>query len=208
MVALSPLPCLADLYSGSLNAGTDGGIYATGGWASAVTMITWDITTNTRDGSLHYKYMWTTASKNLSHLILEVSDGLRLGYPDYFNGPNPADGDPQTYSPDDPGNSNPGLLGDLFGLKFTPGTETTAFAVEFDSFRLPMWGNFYAKDGTDDKGTVDVYAYNTDFLYEYDAETHPWKIAVPDTAYVPVPGAVLLGMLGLGAAGLRLRRGV
>ena len=31
-------------------------------------------------------------------------------------------------------------------------------------------------------------------------------IAVPDTAYVPVPGAVILGLLGLGAAGIKLRK--
>ena len=69
----------------------------------------------------------------------------------------------------------------------------------------PTWGDFYAKDGKDNHGTIDVYAYNTNF--GADNNSTLYKVAVPDTkTVVPVPGAVLLGRLGLSAAGRKLRR--
>jgi len=214
IVALLPLTCPADLYPGPLGSGSltgaSGGITATDGWTTTAA-LSWELTWNA-DGSLHYKYTWTAANKEISHFILEVSKDFSLSNPlDYFNGVLPMDEDPQTYDSDGPGKSNPGMPGSVWGLKY----ETTAmtFVLEFDSFRAPMWGDFYAKDGTynpPDGPKEDVYAYNAGFgkAEIYDADGDLWKIAVPDTSYVPITGAVLLGMLGLGAAGLRLRRTV
>lgn len=68
------------------------------------------------------------------------------------------------------------------------------WTVEFESYRNPMWGNIYAKGGQET-------AWNTAL----------GTVLVPNSSYVvpvPIPGAVLLGMLGLGAAGMRLRRTV
>jgi hypothetical protein len=58
-----------------------------------------------------------------------------------------------------------------------------------------MEGDFYTKGGPD------TYAFNSGFgILDGD------NILVPNSHYVPVPGAVLLGLLGLGAAGIKLRR--
>ena len=58
-----------------------------------------------------------------------------------------------------------------------------------------MEGDFYTKGGPD------TYAYNSGF-----GTLDGANIPVPNSHYVPVPGAVLLGLLGLGAAGIKLRR--
>jgi len=84
------------------------------------------------------------------------------------------------------------------------------WVIEFDSTRVPVWGDFYAKDGKENTtdGKIQVYAYNTGFTAN-DVDEATNHILVPDTiSYVPIPGAVLLGTLGLGVAGLRLRRTV
>ena len=90
------------------------------------------------------------------------------------------------------------MPGEIKGIKF-PGSGTQ-LVLSFYSDRAPMWGSFYAKDGTD--GSNDVYAYNSGF-----SGVGSDFIAVPDTTTtVPVPGAVLLGMLGLAVAGSKLRK--
>jgi len=215
MVALSPLPCLADLYGSYLVGGPGGGIKAGGVWDSPDTRITWSVTPSSlTPGALTYKYEFVVPERDLSHIIIQVSD--YAGGLDAFSFDDPRDfintqgyvieGEkPQveldTFRSTDP--SNPGMPAgsSVYGLKFQDmfeGGPPYTWTLEFDSFRAPMWGDFYAKDGL-----KTIYAYDTGLELPGGA-----KIAVPDTAYVPVPGAVLLGMLGLGAAGLRLRRGV
>ncbi len=216
MVVVSPLACLADLYgfpeTGTLSwtdsEGSD--IVAGDGWKNTGTSISWSLSPNA-DGSIRYSYTFTALNKDLSHLDIGVSP-VSADLPafssteprDYFNGP-----DLKVST----GWFTEGEIS-IYALKFESYDGTDAFGgfdswtVTFDSYRLPMWGDFYAKDGYDHASSEWAFAYNTGFGEEYDPETNPWKIVVPDTAYVPVPGAVLLGMLGLGAAGLRLRRAV
>lgn len=99
----------------------------------------------------------------------------------------------------------------MYGIKFDTLMNSTFWTIEFDVTRSPMWGNIYAKDGKD--GGEQVYFYNTDFLSvgtildRHALESPGAFIAVPNH-FVPVPGAVLLGFLGLGYAGMRLRREV
>jgi hypothetical protein len=166
-----------------------------------------------------YSYTFATSGHDLSHFIIEVSagdsddpDGLpafslaRLM--DFINTQSYVlDGDEpevvlETYTSTSHGDSNPGMPDDveLYGVKFDSALfeeDAGEWTVTFDSYRNPMWGDFYAMGGQS-------YAYNADF----GDPDGIYKIAVPDTSYVPVPGAALLGFLGLGAAGLKLRKRV
>jgi len=193
------VPAIADLYSGSLTAGA--GLTGTGPWADSAA-VTWTVTQNL-DGTWHYKYEISAEAKNFSHFIFEISndfpnvgDLLNL---DTGGLTGPVLG---TYSSSD-GSSNPGMPAPMYGIKFDTVAELT---------RSPMWGNIYAKDGKDGgKDGVEVYFYNTDFLSvgtildRHALESPGAFIAVPNH-FVPVPGAVLLGFLGLGYAGMKLRR--
>ncbi|HDS01675.1 MAG TPA: PEP-CTERM sorting domain-containing protein [candidate division Zixibacteria bacterium] len=88
--------------------------------------------------------------------------------------------------------------------------DADADGYSFYSWRAPVWGDFYAKDGVDDEGQV--YAWNTGF---YDPDpldaaadgSIGYKILRPDTTTViPEPTTMLLlgmGMLGLAARKLR-----
>lgn len=232
LVGLSGSRCFADLYGGSIS-GDGGGIVATDGWVSSDTTMAWSIlkpgTGAGESGGNYYTYTYTFTvpfgSKALSHSIIQVSDAFDLddeAFADASLNPGILVADLDTYIPtvDKP---NPGMPGNIYGLKFenediggdfpTTGGENI-FQWSFNSLREPVWGDFYAVDGgawwdtDDDPATPDekiwVYAYNSGFLVEPDVEAG--HIAVPDTTEIPVPGAVLLGILGLGAAGIKLRK--
>ncbi len=215
-------PVLADLSGGTLSEGnlywSDGGITAisdtsnTNAWASDSTYIHWEVNQNT-DNTWRYSYTFSVPSKDISHFILEVSENFNIsnlssltsGY-SYESGES---GDPRIYSPDDPGNSNPFLPdGGIFGIKFSKNSSSTTYEWEFDTTRAPMWGDFYAIDGKKDNTTPSVipWAYNAGFGINtlIDDGKH---IAVPDTkTVIPLPGAVLLGLLGISVAGVKIRR--
>jgi hypothetical protein len=150
---------------------------------------------------LHYKYTLTFPSDvqyALSHLSIEVSDGTK-DLP-AFDPCKPMDyvgGTVEAYRAPTAGDIGFPTSGYSFwSIKFEDGfaDDVTSWTVEFDSWRLPIEGSFFAKGGQD------TFAYNT---YLTGGDDY---IAVPDTSYVPVPGAVILGVLGMGVAGWRLRR--
>jgi hypothetical protein len=110
------------------------------------------------------------------------------------------------FSPTDSGNSNPGLPNPIYGIKFDYSdgiSEGNSVVYSFFSDRAPMWGSFYAKDGTDANGTIEVYAYNyglkSGAIPDGNFNTDRY-IVVPDTHSVPEPGTLLL--LGLGLMGI------
>ena len=186
-----------------------GDIYAapTGGsWDDSATKLTYAVTYN---GSyFSYEYMFETAedAKGLSHWIIEISPNVSLG--DFFD----IEGSVDDALYHDEHNGNPEMPEGMWGLKFGESGE-----VSFNSYRMPVWGDFFAKDGS--SGGADgtfVHAYNTGFTspdsdplivldglgnltFEFD------HILRPDTV-VPVPGTIILGMLGLGVAGIKLRK--
>jgi len=185
---------------------SSGDLIATGVWATGTggTTLYWkvshdDVTTD--PAYWHYQYILTVPiqpqAKAISHMILQVSEDLEaweiLDVSHAF-----VTGDPQQYTYD---GSNPYMpASGIWGLKFnTDGESLTTFALDFYSNRNPMMGDFYAKDGK--TSSIWNTVYNSGF-----GNLTGEKIGVPDTSVVPVPGAILLGVIGTAIVGAIRRR--
>ncbi len=175
-------------YSGSLY-GPSGGLDVTGEWGPV--NLSWTVTGDA-GGAWHYAYTLNTTKKAVSHFLLEASSTFTSGNIWAFTGPIEI----ETW---DPGPGNPEMPDSLYGIKFDWGGSTNV-TYSFDSNRVPMWGDFYAKDGTGN------YVWNSGF-----ADTDPVDpptngslrdhILVPDTITdVPEPGSLVLGLMALGAS--------
>ena len=106
-----------------------------------------------------YQYNWYGVRKDLSHIIFELSDSFEVdNFKDGTTSYNPDD--LKTYEVDD--SSNPGFPAELYGIKFEPTSNVTAYTVIIVTDRDPVWGNFYAVDGK--TPGREVYAYNTGFV--------------------------------------------
>ena len=201
--------------SGSVST-TNSGIIATPSWSyGAGTTLAWKI----EDHGSYYTYSYEfivplldkDKVKNLSHIIFEVSDNFTAA--NFLDSSADMYDDLSSFSSE---NGNPGMPGSFeVGLKFeneegnllksSLGEATKTFFIVFDSDRVPTWGDFYAKDGDEEACDKKVFvtAWNSGLMYP---ETGA-KIVVPDTLpKVPVPGAVLLGILGVTISGMKLRK--
>jgi hypothetical protein len=207
LTVLTWVPTAFATITGSLSSSTGGGVVATENWSNGGFTIAWTITQEAPIGGLQvydYTYDIYATTKTLSHVILQVSDNFTAA--DIFDvsssSSGPASGDPKTYTNTSQGGSNPNLPTPpgIFGLKFSPTTADSTspfhYVVNFDSYRAPVEGNFYAKDGVSGPDLLDVTAWNTGL-----DGTGTDYIMVPDTFNViPIPPAVLLmgsGLLGL-----------
>jgi len=132
--------------------GPSNGLYGTDGWSDAI--LEWEVSFDDAEKYWVYEYRFYVKQKDISHVIFEVSTDFRVY--DILSGTTPA-WQLNTYGS---GNSNPGLPGEIYGLKWEF-DDTTSAHVKIVTNRAPMWGDFYAKDGKD--SGVDVYAYNAMF---------------------------------------------
>ena len=187
------------IYSGSLTS-DDGGLTGVGVWADPGSTLSWTVQQNL-DYSWNYEYTLTVASKDISHIIFEVSDAFTAD--DFSNAShgNSAVGD---YGTD---NGNPDIPSTMHGLKFDE-TEGTTLTISFDSIRVPVWGDFYAKNGNQAGDTVQLWntgltASDTDPTDAPASGTVSNHVLVPDT-YVPEP--VTMSFLALGGLALLCRR--
>ncbi|MBD3289892.1 PEP-CTERM sorting domain-containing protein [candidate division KSB1 bacterium] len=180
------------------------GLIAGDGWNNSQTILQWNVNQNP-DLTWTYEYSFSSASPMISHAIIEISPNFTTA--NILAGTTVYD-ELKTYTPNQ-GNSNPGLYGDLYGIKWNG---ESSWQIITD--RAPMWGHFYAKGGR-------TYAYNSAFPGFVDGGYNPalrptfnidnyiieqgW-VLVPDTesSVVPEPGTLML--LGIGFLGLVISR--
>lgn len=210
LVCASAAPA-AVIYTGELTwEAAESEIDAEAAWADPVTKVEWTVE-KTGPVEWTYTYVFTVPTKEISHLIIEVSENLTSIDGIVSNVPLDASGI-GLFDVDGPGESNPNLPDDLYGLKFDLGEAATSIEISFSINRDPIWGDFYMKDGKDD-GT-DVTAFNagftagdTDpdpFVFGPDSDLVTDHILVPDT--IPEPATLGIIVLGGVAALIRSRK--
>lgn len=194
------------------------GVYATGDWAEGAGGFRIMSTVTYGPGVVHYDY-WISSdtlvnppndygelSKDLSYFLLEVSPNVPLSeiiLPGTLDTHGVAlESTPELDNHYKPQHSMPTSI---YGVKFDLATNTGFLHLSFDSLRLPVLGNFFAKDGG--QGANSTYAYNTGLDVNIEGNAKIW---VPDTMAVPEPSTyALLGStiaLALGLQTLRRRR--
>ena len=183
----------ASSYTGDISGST---LIAHPDWADA--SLSWIVDDERNPGSWTYEYTWSTGIKDISHLGIEVSstftsEDLISWDPDETAIDGGVQG-PQEFSYP---------AGSIFGLKWDLDEDTTSFHLTLVSTRMPMWGDFYAKDGNG--GTVNARNLNfgTDTDDPIDDGNNGGWVLVPDTV-VPIPSAIwLLGSAFIGLVGFR-----
>lgn len=188
-------------FTGSRSNGA--GLTGMGAYGSGSQTIGWEIV---QDGNMFtYTYSFTGFSApSISHFIVEMSGNCAAGS-DCMTGAETSASFEEiewgTFSGAQ-GNSNPGIPGPIYGVKFNIGEGPDNFFVTFMSSRIPVWGNMYVKGGTSGLWNDGMENMASDNIMDF--------IARPDTqTVVPEPATMLLlgtGLAGIGAARRRRKQ--
>jgi len=177
--------------------------------------LTWTII-QSPDMTWHYKYQFgkadgTELEKLTNHFIISLSDDIQET--DLYNFSPDCDENEIEFGTFVSGPGNPGFPEgkSIFGVKI--GLHNAQMVAEFDSNRQPMWGDFYAKDGTSSGGLWN-YVYNADIGVTV-ANPHDYmgtpvdasgaelcKVLVPNN----IPEPITICLLGLGGLALLRKR--
>ena len=148
-------------YTGSRSTPSANGLGSTIGGTTTLSWVI-DNGADPNDGLYHYSYtlQWT-AQQGISHFILDLSDdcsatticiqNLTLGANDSYG-----DGG-AVYGTFSGGGSDPGMPGTITGIKLYVTTTDKIFQFSFDSDRVPVWGDFYAKGGNGTSNGFNVW---------------------------------------------------
>lgn len=147
-------------------------------------------------GGYLYEYTWTGARTDVSsYLIVGLSTCCNLSNGCLWDVQTPVWVE-KWDSTDNPGFPT-GISFDGIKLGDIPYFGQT-YSFSFKSNRVPVWQNFYIKDGNDPTSGEPLYAYNTGISQTTGLS---YYIVAPDTV-IPEPG--FYGLLALGLAGLYL----
>lgn len=212
LVALAmPVHAQATSFTGTLTA-ADGGLMGSGSWLDKDLLqpslragwfaptITWAVTRND-NGLWDYAYSLSVYRNAISHFILEVSPTFQRGNMWAEDG-NFGAIELGSY---ESGTANPNMPSGLYGVKFEETTGTTV-NISFTSNRMPVWGDFYAKDGVT-AGAANA-VWNSGFTApDYDPQSpahsgsYMGHLLVPDTVEgpgpVPEPSSMAAFAMGL-----------
>jgi hypothetical protein len=163
--------------------------------------ISWDITYDSITMLWTYEYTLSAIKKDISHFILEVSEGTTKE--DFINlsiNETPATFDNKIEGPSYWGRhpSNPGYPTsiEIYGIKFDIGDNPVTYS--FMTVNDPVWGNFYSKGGKHkDKW---IHAYNTALAIDDFNSDNPIDFIVRpgdnNTPIIPEPLSSLLFVSG------------